>query len=180
MHAHRERVTITEEHEVKVSLPQDFPAGEAEVIVIADAAAPEHDLARRAVRLLERKGNAPAIALQVLVEAWVVATRPVERNGLGWPTESAAALVAAARSRFVLLIDDETTVEHLAADRCGRCDPRQACPRCPDRRLDENPWDRTHPHVQHGGLRRHRGDRGSRPTQHRLVSSPARLAPRSG
>lgn len=82
------------------------------VLRLFDAAAPEHDLARRAVRLLERKGNAPAIALQVLVEAWVVATRPVERNGLGWPTEAATALVAAARSRFVLLVDDETTAEH--------------------------------------------------------------------
>lgn len=48
----------------------------------------------------------------MLVEAWVVATRPVEHNGLGWPTEAATALVAAARSRFVLLIDDEETAEH--------------------------------------------------------------------
>jgi hypothetical protein len=40
MQAHRTRARVTEDHEVKVTLPSDFPAGEAEVIVIADPAQP--------------------------------------------------------------------------------------------------------------------------------------------
>lgn len=36
MQAHRTRATVTEDHEIKVALPPDFPAGEAEVIVIAE------------------------------------------------------------------------------------------------------------------------------------------------
>lgn len=36
MQAHRTTTTITEGHEIKVRLPSDSPAGEAEVIVIAE------------------------------------------------------------------------------------------------------------------------------------------------
>jgi len=36
MQAHRTRATVTEDHEIKVTLPPSFPAGEAEVIVIAE------------------------------------------------------------------------------------------------------------------------------------------------
>ncbi len=36
MQAHRTRARVTEDHEVRVTLPSDFPAGEAEVIVIAE------------------------------------------------------------------------------------------------------------------------------------------------
>lgn len=36
MQAHRTRARVTEDHEVTVTLPSDFPAGEAEVIVIAE------------------------------------------------------------------------------------------------------------------------------------------------
>ena len=35
MYAHKTKVTVSATHEVTVKLPSDFPAGEAEVIVLA-------------------------------------------------------------------------------------------------------------------------------------------------
>lgn len=73
MHAHRERVTITEEHEVKVSLPEDFPAGEAEVIVIAEekggpaiAADPSMDFDHWLDTILSQLPPAPTVPLEAL------------------------------------------------------------------------------------------------------------------
>jgi hypothetical protein len=37
MRAHRETVTVAADHRVAVTLPEDFPAGPAEVIVLAEA-----------------------------------------------------------------------------------------------------------------------------------------------
>ena len=34
MHAHKTTVTVREDHQVVVRLPDDFPAGEAEVIIL--------------------------------------------------------------------------------------------------------------------------------------------------
>mgnify|MGYP003383761044 CR=1 FL=1 len=39
MRAHRQRLTVSKDHELRVSLPPDFPTGLAEVIVLSDAAA---------------------------------------------------------------------------------------------------------------------------------------------
>ncbi len=69
----------------------------------------EHELICRTIEVLESRGEALAICLQVLLEIWVVATRPVQNNGLGWSTETALQVVGAARSRFLCLLDDETT-----------------------------------------------------------------------
>lgn len=37
MHAHKVKVTIPADHHVTITLPEDFPAGPAEVIVLAEA-----------------------------------------------------------------------------------------------------------------------------------------------
>ena len=37
MYAHRIKVTITADHILSFRLPEDFPAGPAEIIVLADA-----------------------------------------------------------------------------------------------------------------------------------------------
>ncbi len=37
MHAHKVKVTIPADHHVTIALPADFPAGPAEVIVLAEA-----------------------------------------------------------------------------------------------------------------------------------------------
>lgn len=41
MHAHRLNVTILPDHQLAVRLPDDFPAGPAEVIILAERGAPE-------------------------------------------------------------------------------------------------------------------------------------------
>ena len=35
MHAHKVRVTVAEDHELRLHLPSSFPAGDAEVIVLS-------------------------------------------------------------------------------------------------------------------------------------------------
>lgn len=37
MHAHRTKVTVPESHEIHLDLPNDFPSGPAEVIVLTEA-----------------------------------------------------------------------------------------------------------------------------------------------
>ncbi len=41
MHAHKLKVTIQEDHRVEVRLPDDFPEGPAEVIILTSRHAPE-------------------------------------------------------------------------------------------------------------------------------------------
>lgn len=41
MHAHKLKVTIQEDHRVEVRLPDDFPEGPAEVIVLTSRQTPE-------------------------------------------------------------------------------------------------------------------------------------------
>lgn len=47
----------------------------------------DHPLAVDAVTQLLNQGDECFLTAQVLIEFWVVATRPVEVNGLGWTTE---------------------------------------------------------------------------------------------
>jgi hypothetical protein len=51
MHAHKLSVTVPPDHELAIRLPNDFPPGPAEVIVLAAARAGER--AEGAVRTLE-------------------------------------------------------------------------------------------------------------------------------
>ena len=79
------------------------------VLRLLNAAAPEHKIVRTAVERLESQGEELRVGLQVLVEAWVVATRPAANNGLGWPADVALVALEATRARFPVLLDDETT-----------------------------------------------------------------------
>jgi predicted nucleic acid-binding protein len=54
---------------------------------IADTSSPQHPLALAAITNILSKGDKCVITSQVLIEFWVVATRPVEVNGLGWNTQ---------------------------------------------------------------------------------------------
>ena len=45
MHAHKVKVVVSEDHQITVKLPSDFPPGEAELIVLAWEAA-EHPAGR--------------------------------------------------------------------------------------------------------------------------------------
>jgi len=72
---------------------------------IAQKSDPQHKLATDALGWAIRH-NTPAIAAQSLYELWVVATRPLDKNGLGWPPPRAAAWMHACRRTCRFLPDD--------------------------------------------------------------------------
>jgi predicted nucleic acid-binding protein len=65
----------------------------------------QYDLATDAVFNLTAQGHQCVITSQVLIEFWVVATRPARVNGFGWSTEQAKASVEQLLDRFPLLED---------------------------------------------------------------------------
>ena len=65
----------------------------------------QYDVAVRALEVLPGRGRTLHIAPQNLVELWVVATRPVDQNGLGLSVAAAAAEVARIKDMFPLLAD---------------------------------------------------------------------------
>ena len=66
-------------------------------------AAPEHPIVMSAVSRLTTRGDAVYVASQVLVEFWVVATRPTNVNGFGWATASATVEINQILNQFPLL-----------------------------------------------------------------------------
>ena len=63
----------------------------------------QHDLATEAIFYLLNQGDECFLTGQVLIELWVVATRPVEVNGLGWTTEKTRQIIDELLYRFPLL-----------------------------------------------------------------------------
>ncbi len=78
---------------------------------LVEPAAPEHGLVCRAVARLEQEGRVLSISAQILVESWVVFTRPKANNGFEWSATAAGAALDAFRTRFVVLQEDATTLE---------------------------------------------------------------------
>jgi hypothetical protein len=67
MLAHKTTVTVREDHQVVVRLPDDFPAGEAEVIVMPrPTTTSPHEAAAEFDRLLASLPAAPVVALDSL------------------------------------------------------------------------------------------------------------------
>jgi predicted nucleic acid-binding protein len=64
---------------------------------------PQYETATRALEILPAQGRDLHIVPQNLIELWVVATRPVEQNGLGLTPGAAAVEVARLKNMFVLL-----------------------------------------------------------------------------
>src|SRR3972149_1792479 len=54
------------------------------VLRLIDRQDPKHSVCRAAVDTLIERQEEVCLVPQVLVEFWVVATRPAENNGLGW------------------------------------------------------------------------------------------------
>jgi predicted nucleic acid-binding protein len=73
------------------------------VLRLADRSAPDHGLVRKAMSKLDAGGTALVLAPQILVEFWVVATRPVDVNGFGWSPAIVSDAIARVRARFRLL-----------------------------------------------------------------------------
>ncbi|WP_017299554.1 type II toxin-antitoxin system VapC family toxin [Nodosilinea nodulosa] len=63
----------------------------------------QHELATAAVESLLMQGNECYLTAQVLIELWVVATRPVDVNGLGWSIEQTREVIDQLIDRFPLV-----------------------------------------------------------------------------
>lgn len=71
----------------------------------AQATHPMHEVAVRAVKVLFEQSEQLCVIPQTLIEFWVVATRPIEVNGLGLPFANALLELAQIKSFFVLQLD---------------------------------------------------------------------------
>ena len=68
---------------------------------------PRYDLAVNSVASLIAQGHECVITAQVLIEFWVVATRPIEVNGLGWSIEQTETKISRLISQFTLIKETE-------------------------------------------------------------------------
>ena len=79
------------------------------VLRLANADDVQHKLVSEAVsRILAQEQECYLIS-QVLIEFWVVSTRPVDVNGLGWTTSHTEDAIAQLLNRFPLL-DDQSEI----------------------------------------------------------------------
>jgi len=74
------------------------------VLRLVDRNDAAHNQCRIAVETLIRRGDELCLAPQVLVEFWVVATRPAQSNGFGWDAATTKNIVEGLSSRFPLWV----------------------------------------------------------------------------
>ncbi|WP_428307861.1 type II toxin-antitoxin system VapC family toxin [Lacipirellula sp.] len=72
---------------------------------------PQHGVARNAITKLRADGHELVIVPQVIYEFWVVATRPLEVNGLGLSAARAETEITAALDLHALYQDDDLLFE---------------------------------------------------------------------
>jgi predicted nucleic acid-binding protein len=65
----------------------------------------QHGLAAEAVAILLTQGDECYLTAQVLIELWVVATRPTDVNGLGWSVEKTRDVINQLLERFPLVAE---------------------------------------------------------------------------
>lgn len=75
------------------------------ILRLAEPAHPMHGIALTAVKKLFADGHSLCLIPQNLIEFWNVATRPADRNGLGWTTSQTDADLAGLESVFTILPD---------------------------------------------------------------------------
>jgi predicted nucleic acid-binding protein len=63
----------------------------------------QHELVTNAVAAILRQGDECYLAPQVLIEMWVVATRPTDVNGLGWSTTYTRNIIDQLMQRFPMV-----------------------------------------------------------------------------
>jgi predicted nucleic acid-binding protein len=73
----------------------------------ADARSASHQLSLSGLSAISKAGHDICITPQVAVEFWVVATRPLEVNGLGWTPEKTDAFLNQVLGRSKMLDDSE-------------------------------------------------------------------------
>jgi predicted nucleic acid-binding protein len=74
----------------------------------SDRASPRYSLAVNSVASLIAQGHECVITPQVLIEFWLVATRPIDVNGLGWSVERTDSKINQLISQFALVEETET------------------------------------------------------------------------
>src|SRR5205823_247730 len=70
---------------------------------MAQAGHAHHQISMNASVVIYRRGDTPCLVPQVLYEYWVVVTRPIAQNGLGWSAVEAASKLTQLQSLFTLL-----------------------------------------------------------------------------
>ena len=73
----------------------------------SDRNSPRYNLAVNSVASLIARGDECVITLQVLIEFWVVATRPIDVNGLGWNVEQTNFKINRLINQFALVEETE-------------------------------------------------------------------------
>ena len=73
------------------------------ILRASDPVSTTYSLAAESVFLLLNENHECFLTAQVLIEFWVVATRPVEVNGLGWTTERTRLQIDLLTSELTLL-----------------------------------------------------------------------------
>lgn len=83
----------------------DYLADTNIILRLAEPAHPMHGIALTAIKKLFADGHDLFLIPQNLIEFWNVATRPTDKNGLGWTTEQTDADVSDLESVFTVLPD---------------------------------------------------------------------------
>lgn len=65
----------------------------------------QHRLVTDVISFLLAQGDECLLTAQIIIEFWVVATRPLEVNGLGWTTEQTRSRIDELCNRFPMLSD---------------------------------------------------------------------------
>ena len=77
-----------------------------------DTSSDQHSLATDCVYQLWQNGNECLITSQILIEFWVVATHPVEVNGLGWGSSTTQERINQFLSQFIFLEETPEIFTH--------------------------------------------------------------------
>ncbi|ACK73669.1 conserved hypothetical protein [Gloeothece citriformis PCC 7424] len=79
---------------------------------VADVSSEAYFLANEAINKILINGDNCVITSQVLIEFWVVATRPTDVNGLGWSTSQATDYVNDLLDNFILITERAEIFTH--------------------------------------------------------------------
>ena len=73
------------------------------ILRFANPSDKQHHLTTEAIATLLEQSDECFLTAQVLIELWVVATRPVDVNGLGWSTKQASNIIEQLLDRFPIV-----------------------------------------------------------------------------
>lgn len=76
------------------------------IVRFSDPADQQHPIAIRSLELLAQQGHELRLVPQIIYEYWVVATRPIENNGLGFSVEQLDVCLKDIVALFPLLHDE--------------------------------------------------------------------------